>query len=76
MLPVEDVELLVMKAMSLKLVRGVIDEVEQVTHIDWILPRYLNMGHLGIMADKLKDWEVKKNNVINVCVEAKDKNNL
>jgi len=36
------VELLVMKAMSLKLVRGMIDEVDEVAHIDWILPRYLN----------------------------------
>ena len=44
-----DVELLVMKAMSLELVKGLIDEVDQVVHITWILPRYLSMNHLQIM---------------------------
>jgi hypothetical protein len=38
-----------MKAMSLKLVRGLIDEVDEVVHIDWILPRYLNVSHMAIM---------------------------
>ena len=40
------VELLVMKAMSLDLVRGTIDEVDQVVHVDWIMPRYLDKNHL------------------------------
>ena len=30
----EDVELLVMKAMSLQLIKGTIDEVNQVVHVD------------------------------------------
>lgn len=41
-----DVELLVMKSMSLGLIRGMIDEVDHVVHIDWAMPRYLNKGHL------------------------------
>ena len=49
MIDKDDVEMLVMKAMSLKLVRGTVDEVEEVTHIDWIMPRYLNLNHLSIM---------------------------
>jgi 26S proteasome regulatory subunit N9 len=43
------VEFLIMKAMSLKLVRGMIDEVDEVVHIDWILPRFLNNTHMEIM---------------------------
>jgi 26S proteasome regulatory subunit N9 len=66
-IPVLDVELLVMKAMSLHLVRGVVDEVEEKVHIDWILPRFLNRGHLEIMRDKLAHWEQKMGEVINVC---------
>ena len=31
----QDVELLVMKAMSLNLIKGTIDEVDQVVHVDW-----------------------------------------
>ena len=35
-----------MKAMSLGLIRGTIDEVEQLVHVDWSLPRYLSKNHL------------------------------
>ena len=59
-----DVELLVMKAMSLALVKGTIDEVDQVVHIDWMLPRYLNKGHLNILVNRLQEWETKMDNVI------------
>ena len=62
-----DVELLVMKAMSLNLIKGTIDEVEQVVHVDWALPRYLNKGHLTIMNNKMVAWEEKLDNVIRMC---------
>ena len=60
----DDVELLVMKAMSLELVKGTIDEVLEVVHIDWILPRYLSQSHLQIMVSKLRDWEDKMDHVV------------
>lgn len=44
--PLDQVELLVMKAMSLGLVRGTIDEVAEKVAVEWILPRYLNKDHL------------------------------
>lgn len=53
-----------MKAMSLQLIKGNIDEVGQVVHVDWILPRYLAKGHLEIMVRKLYEWEAKMDNVI------------
>lgn len=59
-----EVELLVMKAMSLELVKGNIDEVDELVHINWILPRYLSRNHLEIMARKLDQWEVKMDEVI------------
>ena len=59
-----DVELLVMKAMSLGLIRGTINEVEQRVNIDWAMPRYLNKNHLQIMNQKMKDWETKLDSVI------------
>lgn len=52
-----------MKAMSLELMRGTVDEVDEVAHIDWILPRYLSHSHLTIMVNKLKEWENKMDNV-------------
>jgi 26S proteasome regulatory subunit N9 len=59
-----DVELLLMKAMSLQLIKGNIDEVEEVIHVNWMLPRYLSRGHIEIMARKLQDWENKMDHVI------------
>lgn len=55
----QDVELLVMKAMSLDLIRGTINEVDQVVHVDWCQPRYLNKGHLQIMSNKIQAWRDK-----------------
>ena len=61
-----EVEMLVMKAMSLELVRGHIDEVEKTVQIDWIMPRYLSMEHLKVLVNRMEEWEVKMENVIRV----------
>lgn len=50
--------------MSLELVKGNIDEVDELVHINWILPRYLSRNHLEIMVRKLDAWEVKMDEVI------------
>jgi 26S proteasome regulatory subunit N9 len=55
---------MLMKAMSLQLIKGSIDEVEEVVHVNWILPRYLSRGHLEIMVRKLTEWETKMEEVI------------
>jgi 26S proteasome regulatory subunit N9 len=44
-----DVELLVMKAMSLELVKGSIDEAAETVEIDWMMPRYLSKDHLQVL---------------------------
>lgn len=59
-----DVELLVMKSMSLGLIKGMIDEVDRVVHINWAMPRYLSKNHLQIMHKKMQEWELKMDNVI------------
>ena len=59
-----EVEMLVMKAMSLELVRGSIDEVGQTVQINWIMPRYLSMDHLQVLVGRIDDWELKMENII------------
>ena len=59
-----EVEMLVMKAMSLDLVRGSIDEVERTIQIDWIMPRYLSTSHLQVLVGRMDDWELKMDQVI------------
>ena len=60
----DQVELLVMKAMSLDLVRGSIDEVDRQVTITWIMPRYLNKEHMGVLVTRLSEWSTKMDNVI------------
>ena len=67
-----DVEMLVMKSMSLELIKGTIDEVDEVVHIDWILPRYLSRDHLAIMVGKLGEWSEKMENVIRLVENGSD----
>jgi len=59
-----DVELLVMKAMSLELIKGTIDEVAESVQVDWVLPRYLNKDHLKILYSRIDEWGNKMDNVI------------
>lgn len=55
-LPLEEVELLVMKALSLGLVKGSIDEVEQMVHMTWVQPRVLDLNQIAHMRDRLSEW--------------------
>jgi len=54
--PLEQVELLVMRALSLGLLKGTIDEVEQVVNFTWVQPRILNLRQIGGMRDRLQVW--------------------
>lgn len=42
----DDVEMLVMRALSLKLVKGNIDQVDGKVHLWWVQPRVLNKGQI------------------------------
>ena len=55
-LPVLDVEMLVMKALSLGLVRGSIDQVDQKVHMTWVQPRVLDKDQIKTMQKKLELW--------------------
>jgi 26S proteasome regulatory subunit N9 len=54
--PAEEVEHLVMKALSLGLVRGTIDEVDKVVNFTWVQPRILDMSQIASMGARLGEW--------------------
>ncbi|KAI0165077.1 hypothetical protein GGR52DRAFT_557404 [Hypoxylon sp. FL1284] len=51
-----EIEHLVMKALSLGLVRGTIDEVDEVVNFTWVQPRVLDMGQIASMNQRLGEW--------------------
>ncbi|XP_030370322.1 26S proteasome non-ATPase regulatory subunit 13 [Scaptodrosophila lebanonensis] len=55
-LPLKEVELLVMKALALDLVRGEIDQVAGVVNMSWVQPRVLNRNQIAGMASTLDTW--------------------
>lgn len=55
-LPVEQVELLIMKALSQGLVKGRIDEVDQCVMLTWVQPRVLDKQQLVTMTNKIESW--------------------
>ena len=55
-LPLECIELLIMKALSQGLVKGRIDEVEQSVMLTWVQPRVLDRQQLVTMTNKIGSW--------------------
>jgi len=61
----DEVELLVMKALSVKLIRGEIDEVNQTITVRWVQPRVLDMGQIKKMEERVALWSEEVNSVLN-----------
>ncbi|KAJ8503310.1 hypothetical protein ONZ45_g10973 [Pleurotus djamor] len=62
-LPLEEVEHLVMKALSLKLIKGSLDQVDAKANITWVQPRVLSREQIGGLAKRLDEWVGKLNKV-------------
>ncbi|KAJ2815748.1 26S proteasome regulatory subunit [Coemansia erecta] len=56
-MPVGEIEHLVMKALSLGLIRGGIDQVAQQITVQWVQPRYLGKDQIKNIVDRLAQWE-------------------
>ena len=63
-LEVSDVELLLMKALSLGLIKGRIDQVKSRMQITWVQPRVLSMDQIKQMKERLDGWTGKVKNTL------------
>ena len=61
----DEIEHLIMKALSLGLLRGTIDQVDEVAHINWVQPKVLDMKQIANMRDRLKEWDESVNQLGN-----------
>lgn len=57
------VESLVMRALSLGLIRGVMDEVAQEVTVHWVMPRVLDKKQLKGLAGRFGEWAVQSGKV-------------
>ncbi|KAK1248119.1 hypothetical protein MKX08_006339 [Trichoderma sp. CBMAI-0020] len=61
----QEIEHLVMKALSLGLLRGTIDQVGQIAHITWVQPKVLDMKQIEGMRQRLLEWDSNVNQLGN-----------
>jgi len=54
--PVDEIEVLLMKTMSLGFIRGQIDQVAGDVYIEWVQPRVLNLDQIEVMGKKFSHW--------------------
>jgi 26S proteasome regulatory subunit N9 len=57
----DDIEHLIMKALSLGLLRGKIDQVAKIAHITWVQPKVLDTKQIESMRDRLRQWDSSVN---------------
>jgi 26S proteasome regulatory subunit N9 len=64
-IPFEQVEWVIMRAFSVKLMEGVMDQVADggAVHISWILPRALDASQMADLASRFGEWAVKVDNM-------------
>lgn len=63
-LPLAQVEWLVMRALSCKLLKGSIDQVDEIVRVSWVQPRVLDNSQLKELINRLDGWEKKVNSTL------------
>ena len=53
----DEIEILIMKALSLGLLKGKIDQVAEVAKITWVQPKVLDLKQVDGMRSRLKEWD-------------------
>lgn len=57
--PLDQVEWVIMRALSLKLIKGTMDQVEQSVDVTWVMPRSLDNKQMSELAARFGEWAVK-----------------
>lgn len=57
--PVDEVEHLIIKCFSLNLIKGFINQLDQMLVVTWLQPRILNLDQVKTLYDHLVDWDNK-----------------
>jgi len=57
--PVDRVEWVIMRALSLKLIKGTMDQVDGTVDVSWVMPRALDDAQMSELATRFGEWAVK-----------------
>ena len=59
----DEIEHLIMKALSLGLLRGKVDQVAEIARINWVQPKVLERSQIEGMRVRLKEWDSNVNDL-------------
>lgn len=62
--PLDLVELLLLRALSYSLIRGVIDQVSQTIQVSWVQPRVLDKAQIASITEKIGSWANKVDDAV------------
>ena len=68
--PVDQVEALVLRALSLGLLRGRIDEVERTVDVSFVRPRVLDKAQVAALKERVDAWRSKASTALSFLEEA------
>mmetsp|Transcript_15658 Transcript_15658/g.43905 ORF Transcript_15658/g.43905 Transcript_15658/m.43905 type:complete len:432 (-) Transcript_15658:141-1436(-) len=60
--PAEQVEWILMRAFSVKLMEGSMDQVDETVHVTWVMPRVLSPDQMKELSGRFGQWAVKVDN--------------
>lgn len=68
--PLNDVEHLIIKCFSLKLIQGYINQIDEILVITWLQPRILNLKQVHNLYTHLVDWDHKVEQLGNLVYQS------
>lgn len=71
--PLDQVEFLLIRAISCKIIRGTIDQVDQSIAVNWIQPRLLDLDQIGDLHNAISTWNKKVAHTLEIVQEMRDK---
>lgn len=71
--PLDQVEFLLIRAMSCKIIRGIIDQVDGSITVNWIQPRLLDKSQIGDLHTAISTWNKKVSHTLEIVQDMRDK---
>jgi 26S proteasome regulatory subunit N9 len=71
--PLDQVEFLLIRAISCKIIRGIIDQVDSSINVSWIQPRLLDQNQVGDLFSAINSWNKKVVHTLEIVQEMREK---
>lgn len=70
--PLDQVEFLLIRAISCKIIRGIIDQCEASITVNWIQPRLLDQNQISDLHGAIRTWNDKVANTLKIAQEMRE----